>query len=65
MHAVHDSEEMAADIAGAADNMWGAEAGEMFSRGYDAHAFNVVTPAGREFLVTVQDVTQHHPRHGG
>ena len=54
---IYDSGCMARDVADAIDATMNAEIGETFERGYD-HAFNVVTPHGRRFLITVTE--SHH-----
>lgn len=50
----YDSEAMAADIAGAIGEAMNAEIGETYSRSY-GHAFNLVTPRGLKFTVTVTE----------
>jgi hypothetical protein len=56
----YDSEAMAHDAAEAIGDMWGVEIGEIFSRaaepGLGSHAFNIVTPSDRKFLVTFTEV---------
>jgi hypothetical protein len=62
----YDSEALASDIANVAGDMWNVEVGEMFDRdrgsrlGADSHAFSVVTPSERKFLVTVTEVEGTH-----
>ena len=56
----YDSEAMSADIADAINDTMNAEIGETFSLG-DGHAFNVVTPSDRKFLVTVTEVENENP----
>lgn len=59
MHAVIDSEDMARDLATVAGDWWDAEIGEMYARDYrtgDLDTFDVVTPDGRKFTVTVTEV---------
>ncbi len=48
----YDSEAMAADIADAIGEAINAEISETYSRSY-GHAFNLVTPRGLKFTVTV------------
>jgi Tfp pilus assembly ATPase PilU len=55
---IYDSECMARDVVDAIDATMNAEIGETFERGHD-HAFNVVTPHGRRFLITVSE--SHRP----
>ena len=61
----YDSEAMAADIVDAIDSTIYAEVGETFHRaaepGLGSHAFNIVTPRGRKFLVTVTQVENESP----
>jgi hypothetical protein len=57
MSTIYDSEAMAADVADAVNQVFtSAEVGELFSRGNDSHAFNLVTPGGQKFLVTITQV---------
>jgi len=55
----YDSESMAGDIADAIDESFSAEIGETFTRG-DGFAFNVVTPGGKKFLVTVKEMHEEN-----
>lgn len=59
---IYDSEAMAADVADAVNQVFtSAGVGEVFSRGYDSHAFNLETPGGHKFLVMVTDVGGEDP----
>ena len=49
----YGTEEMAADIADALNEVTNAVTGETFSRAGGSHAFSVETPSGHKFIVTV------------
>jgi hypothetical protein len=56
----YDSEAMALDIADAIGDTFGVEIGEIYARhaepGQGSHAFSLVTPGERKFLITVTEV---------